>query len=405
MAPAGTRGNGAGSGADLAQLLELARRRNPGLAAAALEAEAAAARVRGSDSLPDPQFTLRLEDIQRALPGYGPSTDIRTYKLGVTQTFPLFGKLSLARERAEAAQREAEHKSADAELELLAKVKSVYAEYHGNHLATDVTRRLLGSLGTFETIARNQYAQGVVQQSDVLAAGIERAEATNRLRRLQAERRQLQARLNALVGRPANTALVEAPHTRPLPSPDRLRPERLLAQAKAANPLLRAADAAVDGAERARTAADRGWYPDLDLGVGVMRKEGRWESYEAMLGLNIPLQWELRRGRQQEATAMTGAAQARRAEAELTLERDLTEALEALAAARTVAGVLGGTTLPQARASLETALKGYEVGVVAFTTVLEAVRTLDRAEIERIMVMFEQQIRLAEIERLVGGTL
>jgi outer membrane protein TolC len=59
--------------------------------------------------------------------------------------------------------------------------------------------------------------------------------------------------------------------------------------------------------------------------------------------------------------------------------------------------------LPQAELTFQAALAGYENGKVDFATLLDAQRQIRNAKQNVIKAQAEQQARLAEIERLVGG--
>jgi outer membrane protein TolC len=61
--------------------------------------------------------------------------------------------------------------------------------------------------------------------------------------------------------------------------------------------------------------------------------------------------------------------------------------------------------LPQSELSLRSALAAYENGKVDFATVLDAQRQIRKARIERLKAQTDAQMRLAEIERIVGEDL
>ena len=76
-----------------------------------------------------------------------------------------------------------------------------------------------------------------------------------------------------------------------------------------------------------------------------------------------------------------------------------------MAAARRSEALIAEQLLPQAQLSLNSALAAYEAGKVDFATVLEAQRLIRKAQQDRLKVRVEAQMRLAEIERIVGETL
>ena len=61
--------------------------------------------------------------------------------------------------------------------------------------------------------------------------------------------------------------------------------------------------------------------------------------------------------------------------------------------------------LPQSELSLQSALAAYENGKVDFATLLEAQRQIRKARQELLKSQVEAQMRLAEIERILGEDL
>jgi outer membrane protein TolC len=72
---------------------------------------------------------------------------------------------------------------------------------------------------------------------------------------------------------------------------------------------------------------------------------------------------------------------------------------------REVEKLLRENQIPLAEIGFKAAAKGYELGRTDFLDVLTAEQQLWKSNIELIKVQFDQQIRLAEIEKLVGGDL
>ena len=61
--------------------------------------------------------------------------------------------------------------------------------------------------------------------------------------------------------------------------------------------------------------------------------------------------------------------------------------------------------LPQAELTFKAALTGYETGKVDFATLLDAQRQIRQAKLNQIKSRAEAQVRLAEIERILGEEL
>ncbi len=393
-------------GTSVEELLDIVYQMNPELAAMALEADAAAARAEAADSLPDPKFILRYDEWPRASPGYAPSISrLGTMKYQLTQELSLGGKREAKREQALAEHRGSQSQRQATALELAMRVKIVYAEYHQAQMAIQQLGTVKGIVSRLGQFALSRYGQGLGTQLDSIQAELERKELESELVRMKLERRQAGIRLNALLNRPADAPLVERPKLRPVPPAARIDATSLVIRARQANPGLQGQHAKIDAADRGRDLADRSWYPDLELGVGVVQKAGRLDSYEAMLGVNIPLQWGLREAQQSEATAIASAARTRLVQAERQLESDLHQATASFQAAEVRENILRTGLLPLAETALQSATKAYELGLSEFMVVLEAERRLRNSHLDHLKIQLEQQARLAEIERLIGGDL
>lgn len=389
--------------ADIDAMIAIARTANPDLAVAALEADAARAKVQGADSLPDPKLSWQGMDIPNADGGVLPQRTARTDKFFLSQEFPLWGKRDLKREIAEADAGRAAALRLVVENELVARIKAAYAEYHQIHRAMDLDRELISRLAIIAKQAQARYAQGSAGQQEATAAEVERAQLATELAALDAKRRIAKARLNTLLGRAPSSPLVETPHLRRVP--DSLDLSRLIDQAQAGNPDLKVEDYRIQSSERSTALAEKSWYPDIGVTLGGVKSEGRFSGYEAMLEVNIPIRGALRDAEIGEARAMAGAARSRRQAKELELAGTVTEAFWSLEAARQTERLIAESTLPQARIGFESAARAYGVGRADFSMVLAAEQQWRKSHLDQILAELEGQLRLAEIEKLVGSDL
>lgn len=394
-------------GESVESLLDIAQRDNPELGFMRYEAEAAAQRVVPAGALADPRLRTELMDTTRSnsqFPSAFPAR-VGSTRYTLMQDLPWFGKRALRREVAESDAHSASARSKGTWREIAAKIKSEYAQaYYLNGNAKllvellDLTRRLEG-------VAQVRYAGGLAAQQDVIRAMLEQTAMKNEIVVLEAERRQVAARLNALVGRPGNAPLAQPQSLRPLPSATQLDDVSLAERAKANNPLLAAQAAKIRAAEKNRALTFRNRYPDVTLGIATYQTGYDWKQTDLMLELNLPLQQESRRAMEGESEAMLDAARARHAATLNQVLADLSENLAGLDAARRSEALARDALLPQAELTFQTALAGYETGKVDFATVLEAQRAIRQARQIRIRAQAEGEARLAEIERSVGEDL
>ena len=388
-------------GATLQDVLAMAKRLSPELAARALDTEAAQARVAIAGSLPDPTLRVTSDEIDRTT---GPRQNKMIY--GVEQEFPLWGKREIKADQARAEVARSRADARQTEAELIEKVKVAFAQYYQADQAIRTTEHLHRVVHDIARVARERYAQTRGTQTDVYKAEIESTRLTNELVRLDAKRRTVMVRLNALLARPIDAPLARPQKLRALPAPATLAPGALMARARAENPALAGGDAQIAAAAAGRELADRGWYPDVTLSAAAIDRGSNGPAgYMAGVALKIPLQWGLHEAQQREATAQVGAAQARRQALELQIRGDLGEAAAALAAGRKTADLIRAQLLPQTQALLRTGIAGYGLGRAELADVLRAEHDLANLRIELLTAEFDQQRQLAAIERLIGGEL
>ncbi|HMW52956.1 MAG TPA: TolC family protein, partial [Rhodocyclaceae bacterium] len=174
---------------------------------------------------------------------------------------------------------------------------------------------------------------------------------------------------------------------------------------RARNPQLFADEARVAAAERNQALTLRNRYPDFTVGISPIQYQNAVREWELMVELNLPLQQASRRAQEREADSLLAAARARREATAQQALGELGEALSALDAARRTEALASQSLLPQAELTFRAALAGYETGKVDFTTLLDAQRQIRLARQNRLKAQTEAQLRLADIERLVGEDL
>jgi outer membrane protein TolC len=380
-------------GGGVEALLAHARQQSPELIMLRLEADAARERAAASGALPDPM--LRLEER-----GIAADMGERSTKYTFIQPLPWWGKRDLRREAAEA---EAEAAAAGSDagwLELAARIKAAYALDQALAQQLALNREVVDLIDRLEAIGRNRYAHGLAPQQDAIRARVERTAMLAEIVQMENERHHARVRINGLLARPAHAALAEPQESRALPAT--LDHDALAGRLREKNPSLFADEARIRAAERNRDAAYRNRYPDLALGVSPMQTGGRVTEWELMLELNIPLQQGARRSQERESERMLEAARARRDAAANRLLTELAENVSAFESARHIERLTRSELLPQAELTFQAALAGYENGKVDFATLLDAQRQIRKAKQDIIKAQAEQQMRLAEVEKLTG---
>ena len=392
-------------GASVESLLAIAREGSLDVRAVRLEAEAARERIGPAGALPDPFLRVELENITRnGTQGATLSpSQVGDTKYLLAQPLPFWGKRDLRREIAAADADQAGGRAADAWAEVAGRIKSLYAQYWLTSKSLHLTRENIELSRRLEQIAQARYAGGLVPQQDAIRAQVERSTMDSELVGMESERHHLMAFLNATLARPANAPLAEPEVLRPLPA--RIDPAALSERLQANNPQLAIEAARVAGAEKSRDLAYRNRFPDFIVGVQPTQVGDRIDAWTLMLEVNVPLQQGSRRSQERESERMLEAATARREALGHRLNGDLSAALSNLEAARTTEQITRTRQLPQAELTFRSALAGYETGKVDFATLLDAQRQIRNAKLALLRAQASQQLRLAEIERLLGEDL
>lgn len=394
-------------GRTVESLLEFARNNNPELAVMRHEADAAGERVTPAGALPDPKFKVELMDITKMgeqnatlLPGRVGST-----KYTITQELPWYGKRDLKRDIAELDADGAQGRARGAWSEVAARLKTAHAQLYVLHRNEQITREILDLMVRLEKIAQVRYAGGLAMQQDAIRAQVEQTGMRNDLIMLENEGNMLQARINMLLARPASAPLAKPEVLRPIPSPAKLDYATLEDRVRGRNPQLFAEDAAIKSAEKKRELTYKERYPDFMLGVTPVQYRNSIKEWELMIEFNIPLQQSSRRAMERESESMLSAARARKEAVANQVLSELAENLSGIEAARRTEQLATTSLLPQTELTFNSALAAYENGKVDFATLLEAQQQIRKARLNQIKAQAEAQVRLAEIEKLLGEEL
>jgi len=380
-------------GATVDDLLIRVRNFNPELAAAALDREAAVAKIYPAGALDDPMLNLSRDQ------------GFRQTLLTVSQDFPLWGKRELRRDVAQANADAARDREGSVTSQLQEEVKTVFAQYYQAEQSIRVTREIRAVLADVVRATRDRYAQGVGTQSDAIRAELELTRIDPIISGLERDEQSAKAKLNTLIGRSADAPLAPPKALRRVPPPSTLMFKALVARAREANPTLATARAEIAGAEGERELVDKSWYPDVTVTAGVDDLPDMSPRAMVGIGIKVPLQWGVREAQARGATAKKGAAQLRLDAATLKIGSELQSALAALAQAQHDQEVLDHALKPQSEAAYGSALLSYQQGQGDLTAVLEAARQRLQIGIDLLQIRTEAQTALATIERLIGGDL
>lgn len=390
----------------LAELLETARERNPRLQALQASARAASHRESEASTLPDPMLEVGVMNF--GVPDF--NTDMpmsMAPAIQLVQMVPFPGKLGLRGEIAAYSSEMGVATADEAWWEVRSRVSSLFYDLYALDRRLEVMRRTLTLLQDFQEVAMAMYSAGTGRQTDVLRADVEVARMDGDIRQLEARRSATAARLNAVLDRPARTAV-------PTPALDAL-PLNLPAAAQLglwaeeSRPLLERARLGVEQSRTRSDLASRQIWPDLTLGLSYGQRDrgvGTERMASAMIGFTLPIH----AGRRQYARRDEAIAMERVAEAELVgwraeVDARIGELLAELERASSLAVLYRDEVVPEARATVESAFSSYRVGSVDFMTLVDAQMTVNRYEGELYTLLADYGRAFAALESTVGREL
>ncbi len=424
--PASVAGDAVSQPAHLPALIARARAANPEIRAMDESVAAARARATAAGALPDPMLGVGLVNALVSDPLS--SEDFMTMRVvEVGQRLPYPGKLDLEREAArwDVAAVEAERERV--ELEVVASIEGLYYELFFLNRSLTIAGDNRALLEDFVSVTEARYGVGTGSQQDVLKAQVEVNRLGDELLALENRRTAALARLNALLDRPSAASIgepaiperiveaaVRVPGTQvrftsaALESDSDVGPIPSLAtlqrRAERQSPMLAAHLARIEAQRAAAEVAGKAALPDFDVSAGYGQRSGREDMITVMVSVPIPIF----KGGKQDRLAVAERAELASLEAGHRamindIHAEVAELHASLVRTRDHLALLREGILPQARASLESAVAAYPVATVDFLTLLDNQATLFRHEIDyyRLLTDFAQD--LAKLEQIIGG--
>lgn len=377
-------------------LVRAALARNAEVAAAQGMAAAAGARPGMAAAWMDPMLEWSFAPISIADPAMGFGTTV-----GLSQRFIFPGKTRLRADAARAEARAADRSVDQVRLALAEAAVRLYADWYLVARARAVNRDHRGLLAELRRAAEAQYTAGMAPQQDVLRADLTLAELAQEELELSSQAKVVALRINALLHRPLDAPLPDAPAE--LVVPDAAAAPQVDG-ALATHPALSAVDARATAASARVELARKAWAPDFAV---MASYSTMWASpaHRLMLGLSVdlPLWQEQRRQEVAEARAMARALSEERRHLRVELEMAVAEAAVMVSEAAALLRGQRARVLPAAKAALDSARSSYVTGKVEFSALIEGERELRNAVLREYQLGAELLRRRALLEKALGA--
>ncbi|MFN3919422.1 MAG: TolC family protein [Methylohalobius sp.] len=393
----------------LTAALKQAERNNPSLAAIRARYEALKAIPPQEGSLPDPEISFSAMSLPVDTFNID-QEDMTQLQFGISQRFPFPGKLSLKEKAAEWEVQAAGDDVQELKLKLLRDVEVRWWRLFYLDRALSIVAANQDLLRQFVEIAKTRYTVGQGLQQDVLLAQLELSRLVDLSLQLEGLRGQELARLNALLGRSADTrAQLPVEVEKNLPEP--IEEAQLFTRAEKARPILAKLSKQIEATKTRVELAKKEFLPDFNLGAFYGFRQGqtpdgksRPDFLTLSLSMNVPLYFATKQAKAvDQKTSELWRAQFAWQDAWNRVRAEISAALADYRRAREQAVLFDKGILPQARQTVASMLAGYQVGKVDFLNLISAQITLYNYEVRYFKTLTQARQALAKLKAAVGG--
>lgn len=387
----------------LNEVVDAAVNNNPSVIESQKRWEEKNAGVPIAGALPNPKVGIMKDDIPAGTlgPGQGMMTE---YTLSQEFMFP--GKLSLMGKMAANDAAMAESGYLEKRLQTYVDAKTAYYDLLYAAKALEIGKENQQLMGQLAQVAQVNYSTGMVPLQDTLRAQTEYSKMTTDLISMAGMEAVAKAKLNVIMGRPADAALaVGEEFNAPPPS---FELAGLQSTATSAKPSLQGMQSQVAMAENGVELARKQSLPDFELRLGykVPRDlEMSRKTWKVELMAMVPLWQGKNKAQVDGAKASLEASKAALTGMRNMVGLDVQMALTDARTAWSQIDLYKNTIVPQAEQSYQAAMISYTNGKADFMAVLDAITTLRNAKLGYYKAKIDYEKAAASIEKAVGKPL
>lgn len=385
---------------DLDQLVNEALSNNPELASAKARWEQATFKSPQVGSLKDPILSF-------ALSSY-PNDSLSSKEIAMTgnevklaQAFPFPGKLTNRSALANAQARWFEAIYQDQHFQVARKVKDAWYRLYFNGQAITVTERNLTLIDDIIRLTEVRYETGSGLQLDVLKAQLQRSKIMERLMTLRQQSIVIQGELNRLLNRPSGGSYA-VPATLELAEIEQnLKTFQDAAAEK--RPMNSAYQSLIKRYRYQNRLAELDDYPDMTVFASWRFRDdelpdGGTDFISTGISINLPVYSDKRRAAKAEAMAAIRMAERQSEDFRNRVSESIQNAYARMQETRQQTELYRDGIIPQTSQGFQSALSSYQVGKLEFISLLDALMTTYKAEIDYYRISSDYMRSLAWLE-------
>jgi outer membrane protein TolC len=390
-----------GNKLNLSEIIEIALQENPELRATQKAWEAAKAQIPQAKDFADPTVSMMFS---RVAGGGADIIEPNASMYRITQMLPFPGKRGLKEKIAQKGSEIARENYEARKLEIISKVKMAYYNLYMAYKAIEINAEKVELRRHFLEVAQTKYATGQVPQHDVIKAQIELAKLLNESITLQEQKETAEAMLNILLNRQPQSPLGVPPDFELKPFNYTLEGLQQLAVKK--HPDLKSMTFAIEKGNTMYALAKKNYYPNFMLMFERMSGQKGSGSWNAMIGVNVPLFFKDKYDyKVKETLANIEASEASYEKRRNMVLFEVKDLLVKLQTAQRLENLLRTTHIPLAEQGLKAAETGYVAGMVDFLNLIESEKILFNFKLQHYKAMTNFQKLHAQLEKSGGVSL
>jgi outer membrane protein TolC len=386
----------------LDDLIKEARANNPGLKSARYQTMTVQSKISQIKAWESPQVGVEFAKTPTgSFPN--PLNNQMETDYYIQQKFPFPGKIPAMAKSMESSVSMTEYSAKALENSVVQDIKDAVYDLYLVQQKIRINQDTQDLMREFSEIAKRQYEVGQGIQADVLRAQTELSMMINEGNNLVQEKLINDARINRILGRPADQPLGAVPDIetdiRPTPSGD------LTALALGNRPELIAMTKNIDMKNAELAVAKKEYYPDIMLRLMYKNMVDGEDYWSTMVSVDIPflfLSGGKVRGKVEESRM-----DIMKAKEDYRSAEDMTryQIKEAVASARTSSSTLSlykFTVIPQAEQTVQSTKAAYQTGKTEIFSLIDASRTLLKARLDYYTAIMQYMKSMAALENVVG---
>jgi outer membrane protein TolC len=393
---------------DLASFVDAAVANNPELKSSKARWQMFRYRIDQASSFEDPMLMLKIQNGVVNDPFNFGKEPMTAKVIGISQKVPFWGKRGLKEEVATEEAESYRWTVEERKIELIRMVKEAWFRLYFIDKATEIVDKNIRILDDFVSLTETRYSVSQGSQTDILKAQLERSKMSDMRITLEQQRRTAQANLNTLLYRPAETPVGKIPEFDL--TPPALSDKELRETAYTNRPMFKSLTAQINKGEAGLKLAEKEFYPDFSISLEYMQRdsfkgsEGN-DMYSLGLTFNLPVQLSRRHAGVGESNSGISMATEELNNLKNTINFGVTDLLAQLDKRKKMVELYKTGIIPQAEETLESSTINYRVNKVDFLTLLSSQMTLFIYEREYYDSLADYQVKVAQLEALVGKEL